>query len=203
MRYLETLDFTNEYRNTFVDFCNLYYKGYDGYERRGKINSEMYVWLTKNVNKMQGHLGLTGIMHYVAPFQMYQIPNYQILINTLPKFREGKVDEFDVNSSDDALLRYIGILEQSITNIKKKLHNPIMWFKDGFYETMSLPIYLFNWFGLFSDNLVYKIKANILYKLILGIAGLVTFLSGIITILVGVDGSIVIVNRIFHTNFNL
>lgn len=108
----EKLDFTSEYRNQFVSFVNNFNKTYNRFERRGEVDHEKYVWLTKNANKMQGILGQTGLMEYIGPFQQYTISNYNIIINTIPKFRDNTITDFDINSADDCLLRYIGIVEE-------------------------------------------------------------------------------------------
>jgi len=94
--FVDRHNFAFEYREKFIQFTNKYFESYDNWNRRGNIDSELYVWLTKNVNKIQGDLGHLGTMHYVAPFQIYQISNYQIIINTIPKFRNGKIEEFDI-----------------------------------------------------------------------------------------------------------
>jgi hypothetical protein len=193
---IEKHSFATEFRDRFIDFVNIYYQSYDSWVRRGKIDNEQYIWLTMNVNRMQGDLGTLGTMHYVAPFQLYQISNYQILINTIPKFRDGKVQEFDINSSDDCLLRYIGFINEIVEANKKKIRNPIIWFREGFHEIMSLPLLIFNWFGILSNNYVSKIMTNTAYKVLTGLAGLVAFLSGIVTIIQGKQETIEMIKRI-------
>src|SRR5688572_22687597 len=76
----ENLLFANEYRKQFVELANNFYKTYDRFDRKGEIHHEAYVWLTKNANKIQGLLGRTGLMEYIAPFQRYVISNYNIVL---------------------------------------------------------------------------------------------------------------------------
>src|SRR5687767_48819 len=111
-RVVRKIDFAGEYRNKFVDFANKYFANYDRWSRSGNFDGEQYVWLTMNVSKIQSNLGTFGVMEYIAPFQTYRVSNYQIVINTVPKFRDGSVKDFDVNSVDDCLLRYMGYLEE-------------------------------------------------------------------------------------------
>ncbi|HEX9512988.1 MAG TPA: hypothetical protein VF939_21005 [Puia sp.] len=190
-------DFAFEYRNKFVEFANKYSNSFDRYSRTGDFDYELYTWLTKNVNRIQANLGHIGVMNYVAPFQMYQVKNYQIIINTLPKFREGKISDFDINACDDSLLRYIGSVEDTLGKIKKKIKNPFIWFKEGFQEIFNLPFYLLNWFGVLSDSALAKVTRNAFYKLATGIGALVTFASGVVTIIQGKEQTIEMIRKLW------
>jgi hypothetical protein len=189
-RIVEKIDFAGEYRDKFVELANKYFQNYDRYNRSGTLDNELYVWLTLNVNKMQGNLGGAGVMDYSAPFQMYRVHNYQIVINTIPKFRDGSVENFDINSVDDCLLRYIGQLEEYGKDTLRNLKNPIIWFREGFREVLSIPIFILNWFGIISSRTVYSIKDSLIYKAISGLIALVTLVSGVVTIVVGYDQTI-------------
>lgn len=195
--YIENCDFADEYRNTFVDFCNIFNKTYDKHWSPGTIDNEKHIWLTKNVGKIQDIIGHTGVLDsYITPYQTMHFRNYQIIINTLPKFREGNIHPFDINSVDDCLIRYIGNTENIINHLNKKIRNPIIWFKEGFKQIINLPIYILNWFGVMPDNFVKKVTSNIIYNFIIGIGGLVTFVSGIVTIIQGKQQLLDFINSI-------
>ena len=149
-----------------------------------------------NVSKIQSNLGTFGVMDYIAPFQTYRVSNYQIVINTIPKFRDGTVKDFDVNSVDDCLLRYIGYLEEYSQDTQKNLRNPIVWFREGFREVLSIPIFILNWFGIISNRTVNSIKDSLIYKVIAGLIALVTLVSGLVTIVVGYDQTLEFINRL-------
>jgi hypothetical protein len=125
-RVVKKIDFAGEYRNKFVEFANKYFKTHDRWSRSGDLDGELYVWLTMNVSKIQSYVGSFGVMSYKPAFQNYMINNYQIIINTIPKFREGQVESFDVGSVDDCLLRYIGHLEEYQKDTQRNLRNPII-----------------------------------------------------------------------------
>jgi len=196
-RVVKKIDFAGEYRNKFIEFSNKYFKTYDRWSRAGDFDGQLYVWLTTNVSKIQGNLGSFGIMDYIAPFQTYRVSNYQIIINTLPKFRDGTVKDFDVNSVDDCLLRYIGYLEEYCQDTQNNLRNPIVWFREGFREVLSIPIFILNWFGIISNRIVNSIKDSLIFKVISGLIALVTLVSGLVTIVVGYDQTLEFVNRLF------
>lgn len=189
-------DFAFEYRNKFVEFSNKYFKTFDRWSRAGDFDSELYVWLTKNVSKIQSNVGYFGIMDYIAPFQTYKVSNYQIIINSIPKFRDGHIQEFDVNSVDDCLLRYLGHTEEKVNASQKNLKNPIIWFRVGFQEIISLPLFILNWFGIFSSRTVDKVMESTLYKVFTGIIALITFASGIVTIIQGKEQTLEFIRKI-------
>jgi len=192
-RVVKKIDFAGEYRSKFIEFSNKYFETYDHWSRAGDFNRQLYVWLTMNVNKIQGNLGTFGIIDYITLFQTYRV---SIVINTIPKFRDGTVKDFDVNSVDDCLLRYIGYLEESSQDTQKNLKNPIVWFREGFREVLSIPIFVLNWFKIISNRTVNSIKDSLIYNVLSGLIALVTLVSGLVTIVVGYDQTLEFVNRL-------
>ncbi|MBX3165356.1 MAG: hypothetical protein KF900_12850 [Bacteroidetes bacterium] len=195
-RVVKKIDFAGEYRNKFIEFANKYFQTYDRYGRSGNLDRELYVWLTMNVSKIQSDLGTFGVMDYIAPFQTYRVSNHPIIINTIPKFRNGSVKHFDTNSVDDCLLRYIGYIEEYSKDTQKNLKNPIVWFREGFREILSIPIFILNWFGIISNRTLNSIKDSFIYKAISGLIALVTLVSGVVTIIVGYDQTLEFVKRL-------
>lgn len=194
-RVVKKIEFAGEYRNKFYDFATKYFENYDRWSRSGNLDGELYVWLTMNVSKIQNYVDSFGVMSYKPAFQNYMINNYQIIINTIPKFREGQVENFDVGAVDDCLLRYIGYLEEYSKDTLKNLRNPIVWFREGFREILSVPIFILSWFGIISNRTVKSIKDSLIYKVISGFIALVTLVSGLVTIVVGYDQTLEFVNR--------
>jgi hypothetical protein len=194
-RVVKKIDFACEYRNKFIDFSNKYFKTYDRWSHAGDIDGETYVWLTKNVSKIQNYVGSFGEMAYKPAFQNYMINNYQTIINTIPKFREGQVESFDVGAVDDCLLRYIGHLEEYIKDTLRNLKNPVIWFREGFREIFSIPLFILNWFGIFSHRTVNNIMGSVIYKIIAGLFALVTLTSGLVTIIVGYEHTVEFITR--------
>ena len=193
---VKKFDFAVEYRNKFIEFANNYFKNYDRWSRSGNFDGEQYVWLTMNVSRIQNYLGTFGVMEYIAPFQRYKVSNYQIVINTIPKFRDGSIQQFDINSVDDSLLRYIGYLDEYQKETQRNLRNPIIWFREGIREILSIPIFILSWFGIISNRTLNSIKDSLIYKVISGIIALVTLVSGIVTIIVGYDQTLKFINKI-------
>lgn len=187
------IDFTADFRNKFVQFTNQYLNP----EEKEKFNYEQYYWLTKNVNRIQSNIGFTGMMDYIAPFRTHVFQNYQIILNTLPKFRDGSVEPFEINSVDDALIRYIGDLEESHEYYRKKIWNPLIWFQEGIIEILGIPLLLLNSFGILSQKSMHQIKQNLIFRIITGIIGLITFLAAIVTIIQGKEQTIEFIQNLF------
>ena len=196
--YANKIAFASEYRDTFIDFSNNYFQSYDRYDRMGKIDSNKYIWLTKNVGKIQNSLGHHGRLNYLARFRTYQVSNYEVVINTLPKFRDGSVDLAEAQFVDDSILRYGGAMEELLKQVEKQLKNPVIWFREGVQEFISLPLYLLNWFGIIPENGISKITTNFLFRIITGIGALVAFASGLVTIIQGKQATLDYIHSLFR-----
>lgn len=197
LKFNNNHEFAHEYRNRFVTFANKYFENKNNYRERDEFDGELYVWLTKNVSKIQNEVGQFGVMDYIAPFRAYHIPHYQIIINTIPKFRERDIQSFDVNSVDDCLLRYIGFVEEEKDKTSNKLKNPIIWFKIGIQELVSIPLLILVWFGIFSKRTAAFITNSTIYSFFTGIIALVTLISGIVTIIQGKEKTLEFLMKFF------
>lgn len=196
-KFVKEIDFANKYRNKFNQFANKYFQSYGRFNSiSGEFDGELYVWLTMNVNKIQGNLGTFGLVNYVAPFQTYKVSNYQIVLNAIPKFRDGSVKDFDTHWVDDCLLRYIGHLEENSKEIKKNLRNPIVWFSEGIKEILSIPIIILGWFGIISNRTIDSVKDSLIYRVISGLVALVAFISGVVTIVLGYEQTVEFLMRL-------
>jgi hypothetical protein len=134
---------------------------------------------------------------YKPEFANYFIHNYDLILNTIPKFGQGDHNEFDIKSVDESLVRYLGYCEELIEENKKQISNPFIWFRDGMHEILSLPIYLFYWFGIIGEKAKFKIKGTYLFRLLSGIISVLYFISSIMTIFLGFDDFIDLLNRLF------
>lgn len=165
------MNFADKYRRNYNRFVN-------------KADDDLYFWLTKNMHKIQKNVGNFGIMEYIAPHRTHSISNYALILNTLPKFRNGKVNAVEINSVDDCLLRYIGYLEDLEEENQKEIKNPIIWFRKGIFQVLSIPLLIFKSFGILTSENLNNIKESMIYHLFTGIIALVSLISGLVTIIV-------------------
>jgi hypothetical protein len=177
------LEFLSEYRNKFIQLSNFYFSSH--YAAARTYEPELYTWLTLNSNKAQRDIGSFGVGAFIAPFQSYKITNYQFIINSLPKFRDGHIHQNEVTTVDQALLRCIGYLREIEEGLRRDIRNPVKWFQFGVKYILSLPARFLNWFGIINDNAVDKIIANGFFKLGSGIISLIAFASSIVSLFSG------------------
>lgn len=190
-------EYANEYRNKFIEFSNKYFNTYDRYSRSGEIDNSLYVWLTMNSNKIQTDMGLFGVVDYLAAFRTHKVTNYRVILNTIPKYRDGDIKEQDVNLLDNCLLRYLGFIQEMESIALNNLKNPLIWFREGIRTMISVPLLIFNSFGILSNQTVEKITGNLIFNIFSGIIALVTLISGLITIIVGYEQTMTFIREHF------
>lgn len=191
---IDEYDFANEYYEKFSHLIS------DVFERKTFKNKE-YNWLMSNSDKMQYILGDAGIISYKEYNMLYK--NIPILLNVMNEImsyvNDTNIVENDIkmiNWCQNAFLRKIGILDEYIKNVPKKLLNPFFDLASGIKYILSIPLNILYSIGLISYNGKNKIEQNILFKLISGIISLLTILSMIMTIVVGWEDFINIIKNI-------
>lgn len=198
---LKRIDFTNSYRNKFIDLVN-------GAMSQNTFNQQLYYELTTDVKAMQFELGSDGIIAYVADnLKGFSTQNYQLLVNFLPELRNvlSERDNYimmnrynqSAQNCDDMFIRHLGTLKQMEKAIRKNLFNPISCFSEGIKSIVSLPILIFHWLGFTSVETTYKIKRNWFVKLINMLITFVGFLSGLMSIIIGWSDFLKILCKMF------
>jgi len=167
------------------------------YNKNKTFDEKLYKWIIKNLHKAQRELGIYGIRDYQPPFSNLIHKNYPYILNIIPEFGTKSIHPHDIVGADDILVMFLGVLEENQDVFYRGLKNPFKWFQQGISLFLSLPIYLLNWFGIINNNTKNKISTNILFKIISGLTGLVAFLSGLITVIVGADEFVAIIAKLF------
>ena len=190
-------NFLIEYRNKFVELANGYFESYDRLSNNGLLDDEIHTWLTINALKAQRYLGQLGISSYRPGFTNILFKKYQIIINTVVKFKNGSIHEYDAHSVDNSLLMYLGHLEDTIETSRKSLFNPILWFREGVIQVISVPLRLLNWFGVLDKQETNNFQNGLFFKILSGLIGIIAFVSSIITIILGAEDFQRIITRVF------
>ncbi len=199
----KSLDFVEEFRSKFIDYCN----------SRGE-DREAYTWVTLNSPKMQRNMGSYGVYEaYQPPAANYMVKNYQIITNMIPEVRRhidlnneslgtmfaSSIDGF-IKAIDEALLRYIGVLNEQEDDAKRKLTNPFLWIRTGVEEVLSLPILLFAWFGLIGFSTVRRLQNNFFFQIFSVITTMAGLIAAIMTIVMGWDDFILVMKSFYQTH---
>ena len=162
-------------------------------------DEEKILWLIHRSTKMQRIMDVWGITDYKPPFANYICKNYQIIVNFITELRKHFDDTILRSSAyqyaqgiQEAITRFIGVLDDLIENQMSKLINPILWFREGVSFLLGSPILILEWFGLVNQKIASKVLGNILFKFISSIIALIGFFGTIMTIVLGWNQFIII-----------
>lgn len=173
------------FSNEFLNKLQIYIKS------NGRDNIS-YTWVVSKSSKMQNYIGPLGIVQYRPAYQNYIINDYELIINGLSELRKYYESPYLMELAgemaqilQEALIRYIGTLDDLKEIYFTQFKNPIVWFREGIQIMIGLPFQVLVWFGIVSSGLVNKFTANIIFKFLSGIIALLTFLGTVITIVLG------------------
>ncbi len=134
-----------------------------------------------------------------------QSRNYQLFMNIVPEIRTAlsnmgySIMDERINQlmglCEDALRRHIGNLDRAIEQEKKGLWNPITCMGEGIRWIVGLPVDMLQWAGLYSAGRSRKIKASVIFKAISNGIVLIGLISSIVTIVLGWDEFLEIINN--------
>ncbi len=190
----EEENFSIEFHNNLITFSQ-------------SNDEQLFIWLLQNSNKLQLYMGQYGIMaEVIPPYANYKITNYQIIVNGVNELpNEIRMNHLLNNKSYqytemmiNSIRRYSGTFSptrQSLSNARK---NPIKLFLRGTKRLISIPFMILNQFEIISNSLYDKIIVNKLFKFCSGIIALLGFLSAIITVVLGWDEFIILINNFFN-----
>ena len=175
-------EFSWEFRKKFVDYVSS-----QGRER------ELYHKMMLQSNRMQTEMGPFGILHHFRDPPL-EYKNYGIILNGLPRIRRefeedrflSRADVF-VQMFDDALVRFLGSLDDDLEGLKKSLRNPVTCFRRGAEQIALLPFLFFEAFGVIGRKTIASVRAAWVFKFLTAALALLGFTASVIALLV--DGS--------------
>jgi len=176
-RLLDRYNFAVEYTNRFNQLLASL--------EAGSFDGEAYQWLTMNVDKVQKQMGMIGLIHYRAAFGLYTVPNYPVVLNTLPKIRRGEAERSELDWVHDALIRYIGTLQDPLDRTKAELRNPIVWLRYGVQAVITSPLLIAGWLGFMAYSTVERLSSSPAARLLASLLSLLALLGTVITIVTG------------------
>ena len=169
---------------------------------KNKYSNKEYEWLMSNSGKVQIILGDAGIISYKDISGYY--PNYQIVINFMNEvmslFSKGLIgtESEKVTWCHNAFLRKMGIYDEYIKKEIKRTFNPLYDLTSGIKVILGIPLDILYSIGLISSKNLTKIKDNVLFKILGGIISLLTFLSTIMSIVLGWNDFVNLIKGILH-----
>jgi len=179
-----------EFTKKFIELANAYYSDED-------FQNENYEYLLANVDEVNNLLGGAGVIAYKPAYANFMHNNYQILINTLPQFKSQMgPHQDDVTSLESILKRVAGVIKKEATAQISDLKNPLKWFSAGISSILSLPLTFLKSIGLLSNRSYNKVKTSGVFKFLIGIISLISFIDTIYTIFTGTSFSIQLIKLI-------
>jgi hypothetical protein len=187
---LTRLSLANDFRHRFILFAN----------SRGQ-DTAAYQWMLSKSTRLQNEMGHAGLYaQFREPFNGGIHYDYAIILNMVPKVRELLADNRSnllggnsmyadminsyVHAVDDALLRYIGQLQDADDQKAESYLNPIHCFRVGMEQIMALPLHLLSAFGLLGARTLSAITGAAIFKFAARLAALVAFVGSIMGMLV-------------------
>lgn len=179
-----------EFTKRFINLSNIYFD-------KGDVSSENYEWLLANVDEVNNMLGAAGTISYKPAFANYIQNNYQVLINTIPHFKTRAGVEPDEVSFIEALLkRFASVLNKSIKDERRDVKNPFKWFLEGVSVLLSVPLNILKSLGVLSSGAYGKVTKSGLFKAIVSIIALISFVDTLYTIFSGSSFTVQIIYSI-------
>ncbi|MFN7116939.1 MAG: hypothetical protein ACK4TA_09090 [Saprospiraceae bacterium] len=185
------LIYITDYRN---DFARLVFE----YKENEVLNHFLYERLLKSSYSLQTEIDILEKMSYRPAFAPYIIKNYQVLINTIPKFRDGTIDVVDINFADDSLIRYIGFVENLLSMEIHNLYNPLKWFHSGISALINLPFRVLSSFGLISSSREQQILTHINFKQLSSVIAVFAFIGTVMGIIADFEEVKNFLSKIFN-----
>ena len=188
-------NFLVEYRDKFSKFIS-------DLLNKNKYSNKDYEWLMSNSGKVQIILGDAGIISYKDISGYY--PNYQIVLNFMNEvmslFSKGLIgtESEKITWCHNAFLRKMGIYDEYIKKEIKRTFNPLYDLTSGIKVILGIPLDILYSIGLISSKNLTKIKDNVLFKILGGIISLLTFLSTIMSIVLGWNDFVNLIKGILH-----
>lgn len=192
---IKDLNELNEYSEKFSEFV-------DNIDNNKGFDNKGYNWLVSKSDKIQNMLGGLGVIDYQYMGIYYK--NIAVLLNYLGDipsvknsiFSDGQLLGFQSQACQNSFIRFNGILNGFLEDYKKKLFNPFSCLAVGIRVIISLPFKILNSIGLISNDSVEKISNGFIIKILGGILSLITIFSAIISIIVGWEEFIKIIQKI-------
>jgi hypothetical protein len=178
-RLTEKHKLITEFTKRLIKMANIYFSD-------NKISDGDYEWLLANVDEVNNMLGVVGNISYKPAYANYMHNNYQILINTLPQFKTRLgVEHDDISFIESLLKRFAGVLNKTIQGQRSDLKNPIKWFSEGVSFLLSLPLAFLESIGVLNTSNYSRAKSSRLFKALVGIVSVVSFIDALYAIITG------------------
>ena len=135
---------------------------------------------------MQERLGPMGVTGYAAtPYDPTPLGADPLIVNTLPELRNGQVRPERRDQCEDAMMRYLGMLDEERVGYTKQFVNPIVWLGEGVRTALLLPFWALQWLGLFKETFISRLGQSTLFSLLSGLVAVLGLTASVMIVAFG------------------
>ena len=150
------------------------------------FDEEVYAWLVARSTRMQERLGPLGVVGYAAtPYDPSPIAADPLIVNTLPELRNGWVRPERKDQCEDALMRYLGLLDEERAGFAKRFANPLVWLGEGVRTALLLPFWMLQWLGVFKEGSVSRWAEGAVFGLFSGLVAVLGLAASMMIVAFG------------------
>ena len=151
------------------------------------FDEETYAWLVGRSVRMQERLGVLGLAAYQAntPYDLTDMPPDPLIINTLPELRSRRMHPERIAQCEEAMMRYLGTLDEERVGFTKHFVNPIIWLGEGVRTALLLPFLTLQWLGLFKDTFIDRLDRSALFGLLSGLVAVFGLAASVMIVALG------------------
>ena len=151
------------------------------------FDEETYAWLVAHSARMQEHLGLMGLAAYqsTSPYDLTSMPADPLIVNTLPELRGGHPRPDRIALCEEAMMLYLGMLDEERAGYTKHFINPIIWLGEGVRTALLLPFLTLQWLGLFKETFINRLDRSAVFTLLSGLVAVVGLAASVMIVVLG------------------
>jgi hypothetical protein len=159
---------------------------FDAFVNSSGEDTQAYERLAFLAERMGNVMGRHALADSKPPFAAHSGKTYVTVLQYIPELRRHFADErggglglgndgasWVYHSVDDALIRFLGALDETTTSARRKLINPIAWFREGVEAILALPFYILGGFGLLEDGAAAAIEQRTAFRAVAGLVALI------------------------------
>ena len=153
------------------------------------FDEETYAWLVARSARMQERLGVLGQGAYQAtsPYDLTAMPADPLIVNTLPELRSGYTRPERLAQCEEAIMRYLGTLDDQRAGFTKRFANPVVWLGEGVRTALLLPFLTLQWLGLFKESFVDRLDQSAAFGLLSGLVAVIGLAASVLIVALGWD----------------
>jgi len=171
---------------------------FQAYAHSSGEDNEAYERLAFFAERMGNAMGRHGRVNATPPFSGRSAKKYLTVLQFIPELRMHFADlrgggyglgnegaSWIYHTVDDALIRFLGGLDETAKRAAKSLLNPIAWFREGAERLLALPFFIAGAFGLIEPGRAAAIEGRTSFRAVAGVAALIVAATIASTLIVG------------------